>query len=127
MMEFRRLSFAILLLILAPAAQGAGVRTIAAQLDQLNQALQGRTFDANCWVDPNSSGQSCNEITDNFCRNFWDKHEGNMPVFDGVLRAGDSEKSSLSLARIDDYKALADSLPRLPKDLRSAASPVLRD
>lgn len=71
---------------------------------------------------------SCSSITDTFCDTLWDKdHLGEIKVFDGLVTLGRSKKSDVGSLRLIDYRALADSLPRLPKDMIERATPILSD
>ncbi|MFL5815233.1 MAG: hypothetical protein ACJ763_16770 [Bdellovibrionia bacterium] len=65
-------------------------------------------------------------MADQFCGQLWSsKNKGNIDVPSGRIRYGKSEKSDLSQARKADLDALADSLLRLPEDLRSKVTPSL--
>lgn len=67
----------------------------------------------------------CHELTQSFCSDLWNKNFGSMDVHDGRLNFGYSEKSSLETTRIIDYRALIDSIPRLPSDFVAEAGPAI--
>lgn len=72
--------------------------------------------------------RSCSEITDSFCSKLWnEKNKGNIKVFDGEIKAGKSDKSDLSLLVLEDYNALINSLPHLPKDSKKMFRPLFSE
>lgn len=108
------------------ATRRSGGPTLAQrQMQEVDRLLKGKKFDPACWVDTNLSGKTCNQTSDEFCKALWDTNDGNMDVFDGTVRAGNSEKSGLSLAQLDDYRALVNAKSRLPADLKRKAGQAL--
>lgn len=69
---------------------------------------------------------SCGAISDSFCNTLWNpKNQGNLSLADGEILSGRSPKSDRSHALTEYYKAVADSLERLPPDLKQKAAPHL--
>jgi hypothetical protein len=70
----------------------------------------------------------CGQLTDDLCQALWSsKNQGRLKVSDGEILRGTSKNSKMSAARIEDFKALIDSEPQLPEDLRKKAKPILQD
>jgi hypothetical protein len=76
---------------------------------------------------PAAEKLTCAQVSDDVCNALWsEKNNGAMTVFDGVIRQGLSKKSEMSRWKLEDLRALIDSEPRLPADLKPRAKRVLK-
>ncbi len=98
---------------------------IAIGLGELSRLSALVTKDNECWVGQDDSGKTCFEVSEEFCTELYDLRKGRSKVFDGEILQGRSPVSKLSWAQLEDYKALVESEPRLPADLREKAAPII--
>lgn len=71
---------------------------------------------------------ACSTLTDDFCDSLWSpKNDGHMKTSDGEILVGKTGKSETERSFIANLRALIDSQPRLPADLRKVGGPILAD
>ena len=99
--------------------------SIQSGLRELDRLASTLPRDPSCFPGQESSGLSCAEISDSFCRNLWDRNGGNQKIFDGRILLGTSPLSGISHAQMQDLQSLLASRTRLPEDLQERAADTL--
>jgi hypothetical protein len=123
----------LLLLLLSqtlpnPAHADALAKKVDSALHALTKINQPQSELIECNDEKLSERPFCHELAQNFCAELWNsKNAGLMKVYDGQLNFGFSPDSNLSRVKIIDFRALIDSLPRLPSDFRELAEPAIQE
>jgi hypothetical protein len=81
-----------------------------------------------CLTGPKDAKQiKCAAISDNFCSVLWNKsNEGNLVIFDGLIRTGRSKKSKNKLSTLDNDHAFINSIEHMPEDMQKVFAPIAK-